>query len=220
MLFLEIQVLQFSLSHLQFIMLGTHKMNLTNWKVSRKTKKKREADVYEPVTQSIDSEERNHPAARDPCSKVSCLSKHRSLQATPKGQGPWRTSQPGSRVRGYTEHFFPSPWWGATNPDTQASRNSNECFLQMSHQVPDEEAKARSHMGKFSHTALPADFIPLLYHPRLLLEFKNKRAETVTFFDWMEKELAGLSIWAKNWTALEGAMYYKAHPSLSGGTII
>lgn len=42
----------------------------------------------------------------------------------------------------------------------------------------------------------------------------------VMLFACVEKELAELSIWAKNWTAFEGVMWSEAHPSLNGGTII
>lgn len=53
-------------------------------------------------------------------------------------------------------------------------------------------------MGKFFYIVLLVDFIFLLYYFRFLLEFKNKRVETVIFFDWMEKELVGFFIWVKN----------------------
>ena len=172
-------------------MLGTHKTDWMNWKGSRKMAKKEEGKsnthIYEPVTQSTYSWGEESPASQRLCSKVSRQSKHGSDQATPKVRGHGEFLSLGAELGDTQSISFHPSWRETTNTETQASHNSNDYFLQTSHKVPDQEVRQEAMLGKFSHTVLPMHFIPWLHHPRLQPEFKNKRAEMVTFFDSMEK---------------------------------
>lgn len=208
MLLLEIQFLQFSLSP-PIHHAGNSQDELEELK--RKQKDEKEGGGEE-TTLMLGACNTKHwqggeesPASQRPCSKVSRQSKHGSDQATRKGQGSWGIPQPGSRVGGYTEHFFPSLLARNNKPWHTGIPQLKWLFSANKPQSSRSGSQARNHvLGKFSHTVLPVDFIPWLHHPGLQPEFKNKRAEMVTFFDCMEKEPAELSIWAKNWTALEG----------------
>lgn len=102
---------------------------------------RKQRSCQELVTQSTDREERNLPPARGPVPKSHVRVSMGLTRQPAKVRGHGEFLSLGAELGDTRSISFLPSWRGTTNPDTQASHNSNGCFLQTSHKVPDQEAR-------------------------------------------------------------------------------
>lgn len=207
---LKIQVLQFSLS------LPVYHAGNSQDEPKRKQKDKNEGGreethVSEPLTQSTDGEEGTLPPARGPVPKSHVRVSMGLTGQPPKVRGHREFLSLGAGLEDTQSLSFHPSCWGTTNPDPEASHNSKRLFSANKPQSSRSGSKARSHAGEVFPYSSASAFHSLATSP-LQPEFKNKRAEMVTFFDCMEKEHADLSIWVKNWPTLRDSCGMKPTP--------